>query len=125
MVLGYPGISSMTFIRTSSVEVGRVGTGRTESVPEPTISEGIIQLKGRGYKEDGDVTIIGTMGDTYQMSINSTGHGNSGGPVFNTKGQVIGLFTYGSSRVGDASVTFAVPIKHGRALLNPQRSSAN
>src|SRR5262249_325942 len=95
MVLGYPGISAETFVRTSSVDVGRVGTGRLESVPEPTISEGIIQIKGRGYKEDGDVTIVGTMGDTYQMSINSTGHGNSGGPVFNTKGQVVGLFTYG------------------------------
>jgi serine protease Do len=125
MVLGYPGISSETFVRTSSVEVGRVGTGRLESVPEPTISEGIIQIKGRGYKEDGDVTILGTMGDTYQMSINSTGHGNSGGPVFNTKGQVVGLFTYGVNRIGDASVTYAVPIKHGRALLNPQRSSTN
>lgn len=125
MVLGYPGISSSTVIRTSSVEAGRVGTGRYESVPEPTVSEGIVQLKGRGYKDDGDVKIIGTMGDTYQMSINSTGHGNSGGPVFNTKGQVIGLFTYGQSRIGDASVTFAVPIKHGRALLNPQRSSSN
>jgi S1-C subfamily serine protease len=55
------------------------------------------------------------------MSINSTGAGNSGGPVFNEKGQVIGLFTYGASRQGDASVTFAVPIRHGRQLLNPQR----
>jgi serine protease Do len=125
MVLGYPGISAETFVRTSSVEVGRVGTGRVESVPEPTISEGIIQLKGRGYKEDGDVTILGSMGDTYQMSINSTGHGNSGGPVFNTKGQVVGLFTYGVNVAGDAAVTYAVPIKHGRALLNPQRATSN
>jgi S1-C subfamily serine protease len=65
------------------------------------------------------------MGDTYQMSINSTGAGNSGGPVFNTNGKVIGLFTYGRSFAGDATVTYAVPIRHGRALLNPQRSTAN
>jgi serine protease Do len=125
MVLGYPNISASTFVRTNSVEVGRVGTGRVESVPEPTISEGIIQIKGHGYKEDGDVTILGTMGDTYQMSINSTGRGNSGGPVFNGKGQVVGLFTYARYVAGDASVSYAVPIKHGRALLTPQRSGSN
>jgi S1-C subfamily serine protease len=53
------------------------------------------------------------------MSVNSTGAGNSGGPVFNAKGQVIGLYTYSSL---GREVSFAVPIVHGRELLNPQRN---
>jgi serine protease Do len=121
VVLGYPGVSGSTQIKTTSVEFDRTGSGRVEILPEPTVTEGIISLVGAGFRQEGDVIIRGEHGDTYQMSINSTGHGNSGGPVFNQKGQVIGLFTYGISRQGDASVTFAVPIKHGRQLLNPQR----
>lgn len=121
VVLGYPGISSSTLIRTTSVEGTLTGRGRIESIPEPTVTEGIISLVGAGYRQEGDTIVAGSRGDTYQMSINSTGAGNSGGPVFNEKGQVIGLFTYGASRQGDASVTFAVPIRHGRQLLNPQR----
>ena len=121
VVMGYPGISSSTLIRTTSVEGTQTGRGRIETIPEPTVTEGIISLVGAGYRQEGDTIVAGSRGDTYQMSINSTGAGNSGGPVFNEKGQVIGLFTYGASRQGDASVTFAVPIRHGRQLLNPQR----
>jgi serine protease Do len=122
IVLGFPGVSSQTKIRTLSVEPGRIGSGRVEVVPEPTVNEGIISLKGAGLKQEGGGEVEGNRGDTFQMSINSTGHGNSGGPVFNTKGQVIGLFTYSAvERGGNAMVTFAVPIKHGRALLSPQR----
>jgi len=121
VVLGYPGISSSTLIRTTSVEGTLTGRGRIETIPEPTVTEGIISLVGAGFRQEGDTIVAGSRGDTYQMSINSTGAGNSGGPVFNERGQVIGLFTYGASRQGDASVTFAVPIRHGRQLLNPQR----
>jgi S1-C subfamily serine protease len=89
------------------------------------VTEGIISLIGAGLRKEGEVTVFGSVGDAYQMSINSTGEGNSGGPVFNTKGRVIGLFTYGRSIDGDAAVTFAVPIKHGKALLALQRANAN
>jgi serine protease Do len=123
IVLGFPQVSSQTKIRTLSVEPGRVGTGRVEVVPEPTVNEGIISLMGAGLKQEAGTQVTGQRGDAFQMNINSTGHGNSGGPVFNGKGQVIGLFTYSAvERGGSAMVTFAVPIKHGRALLNPQRN---
>jgi S1-C subfamily serine protease len=62
------------------------------------------------------------MGTVYELSDNSTGHGNSGGPVFNAQGQVIGLFTYGMQTAG-ATVTFAVPIHFARDLIDP--SSTN
>ena len=46
-------------------------------------------------KTENGVTVEGLGGEMIQMSINSTGAGNSGGPVFNKAGKVIGLFTYG------------------------------
>ena len=64
----------------------------------------------------------GTLGDAFQLSINTTGSGNSGGPVFNAAGKAIGLFTYGGCRA-NACVSYAVPIKHGRFLLTPQRTA--
>ncbi|HUI95389.1 MAG TPA: trypsin-like peptidase domain-containing protein [Xanthobacteraceae bacterium] len=124
IALGYPAISLKTKTTTTSNQ-GGMSLTREEVVPEPTVSSGVIQLIGSGFRKEGDVTVQGSMGDVFQMSINSAGHGNSGGPVFNTKGQVIGLFTYGKFRQGDAAATFAVPIKFGRALLNPQRATSN
>jgi S1-C subfamily serine protease len=38
--------------------------------------------------------------------------------VFNRKGQVIGLFTYGTAR---ESVTYAIPIRYARDLLQMQQ----
>jgi S1-C subfamily serine protease len=124
VVLGYPAISGSTLIEVPSSEGGRISRGVYE-VHEPTLTEGIVSLISTPFRREGDVTVAGPTGDTYQMTINSTGSGNSGGPVFNAKGQVVGLFTYSASIQGDAHVTYAVPIKYGRALLSPQRANAN
>jgi pSer/pThr/pTyr-binding forkhead associated (FHA) protein/S1-C subfamily serine protease len=126
-VLGYPGVSEENFAITESHEAG--GTARrAEIIPEPSLSEGIVMKLGEPETQrDSDNTVRtlrSTWGDAFQLSINSTGHGNSGGPVFNDKGHVIGLFTYGWDKAG-ARVSFAVPIKHGYALLSPQRANVN
>ena len=120
IVLGYPGVSEKTYIVMETRENGR-SSRRQELVPEPTVTEGIISRLGSAMRKEGQATVVGTIEDAFQLSVNATGAGNSGGPVFNTKGQVIGLFTYGRN-YGGASVSFAVPISHGRALLQPQRS---
>jgi S1-C subfamily serine protease len=49
-----------------------------------------------------------------------TGPGNSGGPVFNAEGKVIGLITFLRQSSG-VTFTYAVRIRHGRALLSPQQ----
>jgi len=120
IVLGYPGVSEKTYIVMETRENGR-SSRRQELVPEPTVTEGIISRLGSAVRKEGQATVVGTVEDAFQLSVNATGAGNSGGPVFNTKGQVIGLFTYGRN-YGGASVSFAVPISHGRALLQPQRT---
>ena len=54
--------------------------------------------------------------DVYQLSTSATGSGNSGGPVFDSEGRAIGIFTYGMNTPGDAAVTYAIPIRYGMEL---------
>ena len=61
-------------------------------------------------------TTVSVIGDSYQLQINTTGSGNSGGPVFDDHGRVIGIFYAGLSD-GRTAVTFAVPIRYGKELM--------
>jgi len=60
-----------------------------------------------------------SFGDVYQLTVNSTGAGNSGGPVFDESGRVIGIFT--SSMTTDVKITFAVPIRYGIELMGTNK----
>jgi S1-C subfamily serine protease len=119
IVLGYPGVSSSTVEIVQTNEAG-AQRQRAEFVPEPTVTEGIISRLGTESQSNSGVTRIGTTGDAIQLSINSAGQGNSGGPVFNATGKVIGLFTYTRAAAG-ANVTLAVPIKYAREFMQTQR----
>lgn len=119
IVLGYPGVSSSTVEIVQTHEAG-ASRQRAEFVPEPTVTEGIISRLGTEARSTGGVTQLGTAGDAIQLSINSAGQGNSGGPVFNASGKVIGLFTYTRAAAG-ANVTLAVPIKYAREFMQTQR----
>jgi serine protease Do len=121
IVLGYPGVSQNTVMEQASTERGQFKS-QVEVIPEPTVTEGIISKLGTELTQSGTTTVRGTLGDAFQLSINSTGAGNSGGPVFNASGKAVGLFTYGGCK-GGACVSYAVPIKHGRFLLTPQRTA--
>jgi S1-C subfamily serine protease len=87
-------------------------------VPDPTLSIGNIGrvIRGQENPTGGKDQIISSIGDAYQLTINSTGSGNSGGPVFDDRGRVIGIF-FASSRQ-DAMITFAVPIRYGKELMS-------
>jgi len=82
------------------------------------VTTGDVSAVGKPPADSGTSASIGEMGTVYELSDNSTGHGNSGGPVFNAQGEVVGLFTYGYQMAG-AAVTFAVPIHFARDLINP------
>ncbi|MGZ4968165.1 MAG: FHA domain-containing protein [Methylobacter sp.] len=114
-VLGYPGISPKTFVQIQSKDLANTET-RYREVPEPTLTSGWVAKVNRlnPHTKTESVYAFGEM-NSYQLTINSTGSGNSGGPVFSDKGQVIGIFTYLRQKDG-ITVSFAVPIKYGRDL---------
>jgi len=120
VVLGYPAVSVSTFQQQSTQEGGGPVRRHLEEIPEATITDGIVSKLSPGVQQKDGVTTYSSTGDVIQLSITATGAGNSGGPVFDASGKVIGLFTYSRSR-GNERVTLAIPIKYGRDLLRPQR----
>lgn len=118
IAIGFPAVASEVFARSSTIE-NQQYRQITDIVPQPFVSEGIVAVVSPAVKSENGVSFGGASGDVIQMSINSTGAGNSGGPVFNKKGSVIGLFTYGH-KAGGAQTTEAIPIKYGRDLLMSQ-----
>ena len=116
VVLGYPSFTPETVAGKEVIEGGKIHDV-VEEVPRPTVTSGIISNVSLPLQRRGDIVIGTSGGDAYQLTVPST-HGNSGGPVFNRKGQVIGLFTYGTAR---ESVTYAIPIRYARDLLQMQQ----
>jgi len=118
-VMGYPGISPEIVAKMKAQDPG--GDGEIRSVPALTVTTGNIGkvLSAADKTDSASVSeLFSSMGNVYQLTVNATGSGNSGGPVFNDKGQVIGLFTYGMSDQSGIQISFAVPIKYGRELMD-------
>jgi S1-C subfamily serine protease len=115
VVLGYPLASPPVIVRTASQDpFARMST--EVDVPDNTVSVGAIgrllrgsQTPAGGSKDD----YWSAFGDTYQLTINSTGPGNSGGPAFDAKGRVIGIYS-----AGGGGISFATPIKYGLDLMD-------
>lgn len=112
-VLGYPAVSPKVLGGVQSKEA-LTPAMEVKVIPDPTLSVGNIGriIRGRAGLTE---AIVSTFGDVYQLTVNSTGAGNSGGPVLDARGRVIGLFTYAIQ--GDARLTFAVPIRYGTELM--------
>lgn len=117
IVLGYPAASPpVTHVTIPQDFFNR--EVRQDEVPDPTLSVGNVGRLLRGNENPFDkANAFSELGDAYQLTISSTGPGNSGGPVFDDHGNVIGIF-FASSRTGDVVLTFAVPIKYGRELMS-------
>ncbi len=112
VALGYPGVSEPVFGVAASRDIFNRETSVKE-IPDPTLSSGNVGriLRGANGMEQGKY--FG--GDYYQLTINSTGAGNSGGPVFDHEGRVVAIFSLG--RTLDVTVTGAIPIKYGMELM--------
>lgn len=118
VVLGYPAISQPVYGIVRSQDALKPFDVSEVEIPDPTVTVGNI---GRIYRsQEGtqglDKTTVSVIGDSYQLQINTTGAGNSGGPVFDDHGHVIAIFYAGLSD-GRTAVTFAVPIRYGKELM--------
>ncbi len=116
-VMGYPGVSDVTYAVVKSKDTFNQES-QARVVPEVTLTTGTIAkvTKAGEDSQTGPVNYVVPYGDRFQLNINTTGSGNSGGPLFDDRGRVIGIFFAG--RQSDVSVSFAVPIKYGIELLN-------
>lgn len=122
-VIGYPAVSATNRAVVLSSEAGVQRTSE-EIIPEPTVTDGMVQnlsMPAQFLAGDAPIAIHGSMGDAYQLSVLATGPGNSGGPVFDSAGKVIGIFTYVATRYTGERVSYAVPIKYGLDLMQLQR----
>lgn len=115
IVMGYPAVSDYVVAVLRSRDMFN-RDAQQRVVPDPTLSVGNIGKILRAA--DGPVSesmLEYASGDTYQLTINSTGAGNSGGPMFDTSGRVIGIFF--ASKKGDVQITFSLPIRYGMELM--------
>jgi S1-C subfamily serine protease len=117
--MGYPAVSPDGVAVTTSKDTFNPDLA-AKVVPDPTVSVGRVGRIIRGQEGQGK-TLVGTFGEVYQLTINSAGSGDSGGPVFDDQGRVIGIFTSGHSMIGDAAISFAVPIRYGIELMGTGR----
>ena len=117
-VMGYPAVSVQTIQAQASNDMHNQNA-TVNIIPNPTVTDGNIQLIARnGANNSQELQTISETGDGYQLAINTTGSGNSGGPVFDDHGKVIGIFSDSIQRPGLTTVvTFALPIREGMELM--------
>ena len=119
IVMGYPGIAPAQLVLKRSQDVFNTNPNIT-SVPVPTVSTGNVGRMVRGSEKNSKIDDYqSTFGDYYQLTINSTGGGNSGGPMFDDKSRVVGVYSAGKWEPGTA-ISFAVPIKYVMELMGRQ-----
>jgi S1-C subfamily serine protease/pSer/pThr/pTyr-binding forkhead associated (FHA) protein len=113
VIMGYPAMTAAEYGKVVSADVlNKQTTYRT--VPNPTVTLTSVSNILRDKKKDGETVLFSDIGDVIQLATGSTGAGNSGGPVFDTQGRVIGIFFAGISGI---DLRYAVPIRYGKELM--------
>lgn len=118
-VMGYPGVAPQQVSVRSSKDPFNPEM-KAATMPTPTVTPGSIGriIPASSMK---DMRFSG-FGDSYQLTVTATGSGNSGGPLFDDEGNVIGIY-YASNTDGQGTrITFAVPIKYGLQLMGVKKS---
>ncbi len=114
-VLGYPAVSPITWGRVTSQDPFN-SQAQAKVIPDPSLTTGNIGRLLRPQKSSsGGDEVQSDMGDVYQVTANPGG-GNSGGPVFDDHGKVVGIYFAGAQASG-GQVSFAVPIRYGLELM--------
>ncbi|WP_084650761.1 trypsin-like peptidase domain-containing protein [Runella zeae] len=119
IVMGYPGGAPQQRVVRKSNDPFKPNPEVFE-VASPVTSPGHIQQVVESSSEFS--TKQSGFGDSYQLDLNATGGGNSGGPMFDDKGNVIGIYYAGGGDARQGIISFAIPIKYGMELLKKPKS---
>jgi len=116
-VLGSDPKTDVAVLKIDARDLPTVNTGRIQDLQvgewvlaigspfgfENTVTAGVVSAKGRSLPDDSAVPFIQT-----DVAVNP---GNSGGPLFNTRGEVVGINAQIYSRTGGyQGLSFAIPI---------------
>ena len=71
VVLGYPGSSVENKAIFDTIERGEV-RHHNEIIPEPTVTSGVVSMKGSPLTTKGNVTLFGDVGEVYQMTVTAS-----------------------------------------------------
>ncbi len=122
-VMGYPGGVPPVYGKIKSQDALN-REGQIVQIPTPTVTSTNIGNILRGSEKDSEKQTFSMIGDVYMLSTNETGSGNSGGPVFDSQGKVVGIFFAGSNFNG-LNITYAVPIRYGMEFFKNKKSSGS
>ena len=112
-IMGYPAASPRVYGVIASKDVFNQDT-QLKMIPDPTVTSTNIGNIIRDSDDKGSDKRVSMAGDVIQLATGSTGAGNSGGPVFDSQGRVIGIFFAGDKA---NAITYAVPIRYGKEFL--------
>ncbi len=113
IVMGYPAMTANQYGVVDSSDMFN-DKSQVKTIANPTVTLTSVSNIMRSSKRTDEKVIVSELGDVIQLATGSTGGGNSGGPVFDTQGRVIGIF-FAGSRVDD--LRYAIPIRYGKELM--------
>jgi len=116
-ILGYPEVSPNVAVRVRRSDPSSL-RDEWQEVPDPTVTAGHIGRVIRAQTRTGSEAAYESwseVGNVFQLDVNATGAGTSGGPIFDGRGRVIGILT--SARQADVRISLAIPIRYGMELM--------
>jgi S1-C subfamily serine protease len=117
VVMGYPGGAPSVYAPIKSRNFLNEEPKYTV-IPDPTISVTAVGNIVRTVESaDSEKVRQSEHGDSYRYAQSLTWGGNSGGPVFDMQGRVIGIHFAGTRGGGTPAAGIAVPIKFGLQLF--------